>query len=135
MTSILHILAIIGLFSVIERIVNMLRSKTVYIIDDDPVSLAMLEAKLKSSRFKVRCFSSVKGVAPKIALAVPDFVIVDYDLNDSITGENIYDFCTRHGIPVAIYTATPEAISSEKRVFSKMGSDPLGAVSNFLKTV
>ncbi len=134
MTSILHILAIIGLFTVIERIFAMVKSKTVFIIDDDPVSLTMLQAKLRAEHYKVKAFTTTKGVAARIALAMPDAVIVDYDLNEDLNGENIYDFCTRQGIPVAIYTATPEVINPKKRVFSKGASDPMGAVLTFLKT-
>lgn len=135
MNVIVELLAIVGLFCLIERAYKAVRAKTVFVIDDDPVTLAVVQSKLKALGYKVKTFSSLNGVLIKIAAMRPDAVIVDYDLGGKLTGEHVYDFCIKHSIPSVIYTSTPEIVSKAKRVFGKTHVDPLDAISTFLKTV
>ena len=81
------------------------RRPLVYVVEDSESDIMLLKINKTFEKYDVRYFRELKGIGFKIALRIPDAVIVDYKLTGDTDGDQLFRFCKRNHIPALMTTA------------------------------
>lgn len=102
-------------------------SRTVLIVDDDPLLQRLLEGILHSDGYRVHCASNIQQALRSVQRHPPDAAIVDVDLGQSESGLNLLGIWrTQHHFPVMV-------LSSRGQVSDRVTGLELGALDYMIK--
>lgn len=77
----------------------------IYVVEDNEHDIMLLKIHTGLEKYDVRYFRTLDAMAYQMAIRKPDGVLVDYYLPQAQTGDKLFRFCKRNGIPVLMVTA------------------------------
>jgi signal transduction histidine kinase/CheY-like chemotaxis protein len=97
---------------------------TIFVADDDPLTLRLCEKILRAAHFKTRCFPSASSLLENAGFRETDLVITDIRL-PGMTGyellEKLRESCPR----IAVLAMTAQALPEEREAIRKAGFDDI----------
>lgn len=85
-------------------------SRTVLIVDDDPLLQRLLEGVLHSDGYRVQCANNIQQALRSVQRHPPDVAILDVDLGESESGLNLLGIWrTQHHFPVMMLSSRGQA--------------------------
>ena len=108
------------------NILDRFRGKRVYVVEDDESERALMKLNINFEGCAVHYRSSLKELRKDMLFRRPTAVIVDYLLEGTSKGDELFRLCKLNGWPVILVTGTEQEILGidEKEIIRK---EPDGA--------